>query len=100
MIVSCLRAHAEGVVLSLQVQPRSSSNQIVGVHNHNLKVKLTSPPVDGAANKACCSFLAKLCSIPKAYVVIMSGETARQKRILLKTITVAELQQIIETALK
>jgi uncharacterized protein (TIGR00251 family) len=77
----------EGVVLRLQVLPRSSKNQIVGPHGDALKVKLTSPPVDGAANKCCCDFLAKLLGVPKSNVAIVGGETSRRKRVLIRGLT-------------
>jgi len=62
----CLCGTADGVVLQIQVQPRSSRNQLVGVQGESLKIKLTSPPVEGAANKSCCAYLAKMFGLPKA----------------------------------
>ncbi len=100
MICSYLRDHAEGVVVALQVQPRSSRNQLMGVQDGKLKVKLTSPPVEGAANKACCAFVAKLIGVAKSRVVIVSGETSRQKRVLIKGISPVEAQSAITLALK
>ncbi len=82
MSMSFFKQTSAGVVLSLQVQPRSSRNQIVGLHGDLLKVKLTSPPVDGAANKCCCDFLAKLFGVAKSNVSIIGGETSRKKRVL------------------
>jgi uncharacterized protein len=75
---------AEGVILSLKVQPRSSKNQLVGSHDGALKVKLTAPPVDGSANKCCCDFLAKLLRVPVRDIEITSGATSRHKRVLVK----------------
>lgn len=86
-----IEAHSEGVVLRLQVQPRSSKNQIVGPHGDALKVKLTSPPVDGAANKCCCEFLAKLCGVAKSNVSVVSGETSRRKRVLIREVGESEV---------
>lgn len=42
---------------------------------------LTSPPVDGAANKGCREFVADLFDVPKSSVEIISGETSRHKRL-------------------
>ncbi len=100
MIESCLQEHEDGVVVSLQVQPRASRNQVVGIHNDNLKIKLTSPPVDGAANKSCCAYLAKLFGVAKSDIMILSGETARQKRILVRHISFADAHLTIAAALK
>ncbi|WP_020676026.1 DUF167 domain-containing protein [Geopsychrobacter electrodiphilus] len=82
-MLDCLKAHAKGTVLSLHVQPRSSRNQIVGLHGERLKLKLTSPPVEGSANKCCCDYLAKLFKLSKSDIELISGDKARQKRILL-----------------
>lgn len=79
----CLCETAAGVVLQIQVQPRSSRNQLVGLQGESLKIKLTSPPVEGAANKACCAYLAKLFGIAKSSAELISGDKSRQKRILL-----------------
>ena len=100
MIDTCLKAHAEGTVVCLQILPRASRNQVIGMQSENLKIKLTSPPVDGAANKSCCVYMAKLFGIAKGDVVILSGETARQKRILVRNVSVAEARHIIASALK
>ncbi len=79
----CLQQASAGVVLSVLVQPRSSRNQLVGLQGEALKIKLTSPPVEGAANKACCEYLAKLFGIAKGAVELVGGANSRQKRILL-----------------
>ena len=84
MILPCLRQTDAGVEVFLYIQPRASRNKVVGLQGEELKVALTAPPVDGAANKACCAFLAKLCSLPKSSVKLVSGETSRHKRLLLK----------------
>jgi len=82
-MLDCLKPHIRGTVISLHVQPGSSRNQIVGLHGDSLKLKLTSPPVEGAANKCCRVYLAKLFRLPKSDVELIAGERARQKRILL-----------------
>jgi len=51
---------AEGVTFSLHVQPKACRNEIYGLSGNELKVRLTSPPVEGAANKLCQEFFAKL----------------------------------------
>lgn len=79
-----LSVTADGVILSLKVQPRSSKNQVVGHHDGVLKVKLTAPPVAGAANKCCCDFLAKLLCVPVRDIDILTGAASRHKRVLIK----------------
>jgi uncharacterized protein (TIGR00251 family) len=88
--------NGDGIVLSLHIQPRSSRNEVCGVHGDALKVRLTSPPVDGAANKLCREFLAKLFDVPKSAVEIISGETSRHKRVRIAGGDAARLRQIID----
>ena len=79
-----LKDHPEGLVLSVRVQPKASKNAIRGVHGEALKIALTAPPVEGAANKSLIAFVAKCLGIPKASVEILSGQTSRNKRLLLR----------------
>jgi hypothetical protein len=74
-----IEATLTGVTIKIYVAPRSSSNKIVGVHNGAIKVSLTAPPVEGAANKALVEFLAKVLEVPKGAVRIISGENSRHK---------------------
>jgi len=80
-----IREKPQGIQFKIRVQPRSSRNSIVGLHGDALKVKLTSPPVDGAANKMCIAYLAKCLGKPKSSLEIVSGHTSRTKLILLKS---------------
>ncbi len=68
-------------MLDVRVQPRSSKDRIVGVHDGLLKIALSAPPVDGAANKALCRFLAGQLGVAKGRVAVVGGEKSRQKRI-------------------
>ncbi len=70
---------AGGVTLNVRVVPRSSRNQISGVEGGALKIKLTAPPVEGAANAALIQFIAEWLSVRKSAVSIISGDKARQK---------------------
>jgi uncharacterized protein (TIGR00251 family) len=74
-----------GLKFNLYIQPRSSRNQVVGLHGNALKVKIKAPPVEGAANKMCIAVLAKALNVPKSAIEIVSGHAARTKRLLVKT---------------
>lgn len=67
------------VVFEVRVSPRASRNEIVGVREGILKVALTAPPVDGAANQALIKLLAKALGIAKSNVAIVRGERGRHK---------------------
>lgn len=94
-----LRQTAAGVELQLLVQPRASRDQLVGVQGGELKVRLAAPPVDGAANVACCVFFARLCSLPKSRVTLVAGESSRHKRLLLAGAEPVAVGAVIEAAL-
>lgn len=87
--MSELLAREEGgaVVFSVRVAPRASRSAVLGVHEGALKVALTAPPVDGAANAALIAFLAKALGVPKRDVVIEQGETSRSKRLRVTGVT-------------
>ncbi len=95
----CLRQSDAGVEIFLYVQPRASRNKVVGLLGGELKVALTAPPVDGAANKACGIFLARLCGLPKSCVKLVSGEASRHKRFLLENADFQEISCLLKTLL-
>jgi len=76
-----IRWEGENLVLRIEVQPRASRNELAGFHGDRLKVRLTSPPVDGRANAALLAFLAGLFGVPKNHVTLLTGETGRAKRV-------------------
>lgn len=88
----CLVGQADGsVILRLHVQPRAAANGVAGLQGELLKLRLTSAPVDGKANKAVIAFLAKLFHLPKSAITITSGLTSRSKTV---RITGAEEQRL------
>lgn len=92
-------AQGADIVLAVMVQPRASNNQLCGVQGDELKVRLTSPPVDGAANKLCSQFLAKLLGCSKSQVSLLSGHKSRHKRLLVSGVPHQEVVQTIEDIL-
>ena len=76
---------AEGLTFKILVQPRSSKNMIAGLHGDALKIKLTAPPVDNAANRMSIAFLSKALGVPKSSLEIISGHTGRNKQVILRT---------------
>ncbi|MBN1958198.1 MAG: YggU family protein [Desulfuromonadales bacterium] len=98
-MLSCLDDSPQGVIIRLKVQPRASKNQVVGLHGDDLKIKLTAPPVDGAANQYCCAFLAKLFGVAKSHVNIVSGEHARSKKVRIDHMDSSCAEKILRTVL-
>jgi len=87
--VSSLRLQrtSRGVRMTVRVQPRASANEIVGVHGDALKVRLTAPPVEDAANDLLVKFLADTFGIPTRAITIVAGASSRTKIVELEGIT-------------
>lgn len=68
-----------GIAVKVFVQPKSSRNAVVGLHGDALKVRLTAPPVEGAANALCIRFFSKLLGVPRFTIEIQSGHASRTK---------------------
>lgn len=74
----------EGIVINIKVEPRSSRAMVVGPYGDALKVKLTAPPVDGAANKQLAEILAKYFKVKKASISIIKGQQSKNKVVEIK----------------
>jgi uncharacterized protein len=76
------QATADGLRIRLRVQPRSARNRIAGVHGEALKICVTAPPVDGAANAAVIAILAEALGVAKSRITIVTGATGRDKQVM------------------
>jgi len=74
----------DGIVIEVKVDPRSSRNEIVGAVDKIIRIKLTAPPVGGAANALLIELLAEKFGIRKSDISIMKGESSRHKLIKLR----------------
>jgi uncharacterized protein len=74
----------------LHVQPRAKRNQISGCYNGALKLKISAPPVDDAANRAVVEFFAALLDLPKSRLHIVAGTKSRDKVLRIDSISLAE----------
>jgi uncharacterized protein (TIGR00251 family) len=90
-IPNYLRVQPDGVLLSVKLQPRASANAIVGVAGDALRIKVTAPPVDSAANEALIELLAEIFDCAKSRVQLVRGHTSRHKLIKLHGFTTAEI---------
>jgi len=97
--VSALRVEttAKGVRVSVRVQPRASTNEVVGIHGDALRVRLTAPPVDGAANNALIDLLRRTFGIPAGAITIVYGASSRTKVVELEGVTEDRVRQLGQT---
>lgn len=71
----------EGIRLRILLQPKASKDAFVGLHDDELKVTITAPPVDGAANAHLLKYLSKAFKVPKSSIILEKGELNRHKQI-------------------
>lgn len=88
---------ATGVRVSIRVQPRASADEIAGAHGDALRIRLTAPPVEGAANDALVDFLASVLGIARRDVTIIAGSTSRSKIVELAGITEGRVRALLDT---
>jgi uncharacterized protein len=74
-----LRESASGTTLRVRVRPRAAKDELAGVRQGALVVRLKAPPVDGAANEALARFLGRALGVPPSAVRILRGATGRDK---------------------
>ena len=85
-----------GIRFSAIIQPRSSKNEVTGIYNDALKIRLTSPPVDGEANKACMRFFAKWLGTSPSKVSIVQGLSSKNKTIEVADLTEKQFHEILK----
>ena len=95
-----LRETAVGVVLTLKVIPRSSVNAVAGVQADALKLKITAPPVDSAANAEVVRFLAQVLDVPRGAVQLLRGATSRHKQVQVVGLTGSQVLQRLKPMLE
>lgn len=78
---SWLHSDGEDMILTLHIQPGAKNTEAVGLHGDALKIRLAAPPVDGKANAALVAFIAAKVSVAKTAVEVISGFSARAKRV-------------------
>lgn len=81
--------------IRVRTQPASSKDQVVGLHDDAIKIKIAAPAVDGKANQHLIKFLAKKLSIPKRDIDITKGQTSRLKTIQINGLTSEQIHQAL-----
>lgn len=91
-----VRETDDGVLVQFRVVPRAGRSEVDGVHDGAIRVRLKAPPVDGAANRELCQFVAKRLKIRRGDVAIVSGDRSRTKTLAIRGAT---REQILESLL-
>ena len=81
--------------LSVRIQPRASKNGVTRMEDGSLKIRLTAPPVDGAANEALVKFLSETLSVSKSQVEIVTGHTSREKRVKISGMSDEDVNRLL-----
>ena len=84
---SFLKSESDGLLLFVKLQPRASANEIGEALGNELRIKVTAPPVDAAANEALLRLLAETLNCPRGKVALIRGHTSRHKIIKLHGLT-------------
>lgn len=79
------------LLLSVRVQTRAASNEIVGSYNGALKVRVTAPPLKNRANRQLLEFLAKCLNLPPRNVFLVHGQKSKNKTVGVQGLSREEL---------
>lgn len=90
------RTDGDGVILTLHIQPGAKKTEVAGEHGEALKIRLAAPPVDGKANDALIDFLAKKLGTGRMAVELLSGQSARSKRVRIAGVGADEVRTALE----
>ena len=85
-----------GVVLTVRVRSRANRDEVAGVMQGALKIRLCAPAVENQANEALTKFLSAVLKIPKSSVRILGGERARTKRVEIVGVTRQQVMNLLQ----
>jgi uncharacterized protein len=89
-----IRTTDGGIAVDVLVQPRASRVKIGPVHGDRLKIAVTAPPVDGAANEAVVEAFASALGRPRRDVAITAGHSSRRKTVTIQGARAADLEEL------
>jgi uncharacterized protein (TIGR00251 family) len=92
-----LRTTGEGLTLRVRVQPRASRDALGGERDGALVVRLTAPPVEGAANEALARFLGRTLGVAPSAVRVVSGASGRNKVVRVAGLDAASVRERLGT---
>ena len=90
-----IRETNSGLEFQLHVLPRAKRTELAGLHNGAMKIRVTAPPVDDAANRAIIEFFSNLLDVPKYGIQILTGAKSRDKKIQIKGLKLSRFLEIV-----
>ncbi|MDR4509358.1 MAG: DUF167 domain-containing protein [Candidatus Brocadiaceae bacterium] len=97
-VLDVISAHS-GSIVFLKVQPGAKKNCIIGEYGGRLKVAVTAAPEKGKANKAIIKLLAETLHVHESSVSIISGESSRDKRLMIRSVTPEDVKALLSPQL-
>lgn len=94
-----LRERPGGLVFSVRVQPKSSRDEIVGINDGVLWVKVTAPPIEGQANRACLDLLARMLDLSVSSLALTGGPRSRNKQLQVSGVTADHVRAAVDRIL-
>jgi uncharacterized protein len=91
--------HADGCILPVRAQPGARRNGVQGEQSGALKIAVTAPPEDGRANAALVESLRDALKVKRSQIDLLSGQTSREKKFLIRGVKKAELERRIAALL-
>lgn len=86
----------DGCILTVRVQPKASSNQVVGYDEGTLRLRVTAPPTEGKANAGVIALLAKTLGVSRSKLQIVRGHGSRDKLVSVDTLSEQEVRRRVE----
>ena len=88
-----------GATIDVRVSPRAGRTELAGMRDGALLVRISAPPVEGAANSELLTFLARVLRVPKSRLTLVSGDRSRAKRVRVSGVTAAALESLLSAHL-
>jgi uncharacterized protein len=91
----CLKQHPDGVILRIRATPNAVHSRAEGLRADRLAVRLKAPPVEGKANREATRWAAKAFGLRASAIVLIRGERAREKDLLLTGLSSEQAGKIL-----
>jgi uncharacterized protein len=87
-----LQQTSQGINLAIKVTPKANRNEVIGIKNDELCLRIAAVPEKGDANAELISFLSKLLGIGKTNITLISGKKSRHKKVCISNISIHDLE--------